>query len=108
MTPSTESEYAPKGLVTLPDVYKPQADTFLLARALKQERLRAGMNVLDVGTGNGILAICAASQGTHVTATDIAWRAVATTSSMPSAPGNMSPCDVGTRSLPYWASVSTW
>jgi release factor glutamine methyltransferase len=37
------------------------------------------MDVLDLGTGNGTLAICAARRGAHVTAVDITWRAVLTT-----------------------------
>ena len=74
-----ESARPPTTLMTPPGVYRPQADTFLLARALCNEGLRAGINVLDLGTGNGTLAICAARQGAYVTAIDIAWRAVLTT-----------------------------
>ncbi|WP_221356081.1 HemK2/MTQ2 family protein methyltransferase [Streptomyces beigongshangae] len=62
-----------------PGVYAPQADTFLLARALYRERPAPGMDVLDLGTGTGTLAICAARKGARVTAVDIAWRAVLTT-----------------------------
>ncbi|WP_151484430.1 HemK2/MTQ2 family protein methyltransferase [Streptomyces albicerus] len=69
----------PATLMTPPGVYAPQADTFLLARALHREALTEGMDVLDLGTGNGTLAICAARGGARVTAVDIAWRAVLTT-----------------------------
>ncbi|MGW1892303.1 HemK2/MTQ2 family protein methyltransferase [Streptomyces sp. NPDC002004] len=65
-------------LATPPGVYTPQADTFFLARALRRERPGPGMDVLDLGTGNGTLAVYAAQQGARVTATDIARRAVVT------------------------------
>ncbi|MEU9187252.1 HemK2/MTQ2 family protein methyltransferase [Streptomyces sp. NPDC048484] len=68
----------PGTLVALPGVYAPQADTFLLARALYCEGPAPGMDVLDLGTGTGTLAICAARKGACVTAVDIAWRAVLT------------------------------
>ncbi|MFJ6438355.1 HemK2/MTQ2 family protein methyltransferase [Streptomyces sp. NPDC091416] len=59
-------------------VYEPQADTSLLARAIRGEGVEAGMDVLDVGTGSGALALLAARSGARVTATDISWRAVLT------------------------------
>jgi len=61
-----------------PGVYAPQADTFLLARALHREGPGPGLDVLELGTGTGTLAICAARKGARVTAVDIAWRAVLT------------------------------
>jgi release factor glutamine methyltransferase len=60
----------------LPGVYAPQADTHLLARALRAEGVGAGMDVLDVGSG--ALALLAARMGARVSATDISWRAVTT------------------------------
>ncbi|TPQ18737.1 HemK2/MTQ2 family protein methyltransferase [Streptomyces sporangiiformans] len=69
----------PTTLLTPLGVYRPQADTFLLAQALCGEQLSTGAEVLDLGTGNGTLAICAARQGARVTAIDISWRAVLTT-----------------------------
>ncbi|MEU5825038.1 HemK2/MTQ2 family protein methyltransferase [Streptomyces sp. NPDC047803] len=65
-------------LWTLPGVYAPQADTLLLARALQAEGLDAGMDVLDVCTGSGALALLAARSGARVCAIDISRRAVLT------------------------------
>ncbi len=60
----------------LPGVYAPQDDTRLLADTLRREGSLAGMNVLDIGTGSGALALCAAHLGARVTALDVARRAV--------------------------------
>ncbi|MEU2133979.1 HemK2/MTQ2 family protein methyltransferase [Streptomyces sp. NPDC018352] len=65
-------------LVTLPGVYPPQGDTWLLMTALEREGIRPGADVLDLGTGSGALALRAAQMGGRVTAVDIARRAVAT------------------------------
>jgi release factor glutamine methyltransferase len=68
----------PGPVLAPPGVYAPQADTHLLARALHREEPAPGTDVLDLGTGTGTLAICAARRGARVTAVDIAWRAVLT------------------------------
>ncbi|WP_179166718.1 HemK2/MTQ2 family protein methyltransferase [Streptomyces sp. CB03238] len=62
-------------------VYAPQEDTELLAQAARSElrtlRAQPGVEVLDVGTGTGALALLAAEcPGARVTAVDISWRAV--------------------------------
>ena len=64
-------------LVTLPGVFRPISDTWLLADALDGEGLRAGARVLDLCSGSGALAIRAARHG-EVTAADVSHRAVAT------------------------------
>jgi release factor glutamine methyltransferase len=64
-------------LVTLPGVFRPISDTWLLADALDDERLRPGARVLDLCSGSGALAIRAARRA-DATAVDVSRRAVAT------------------------------
>lgn len=66
-------------LIALPGVYRPQADTWLLAEALGDEHLGPQDQVLEIGTGTGALALRAAARGARVTATDVSWRAVIST-----------------------------
>ncbi|MFD6288326.1 HemK2/MTQ2 family protein methyltransferase [Streptomyces sp. NPDC060205] len=68
----------PAGLLALPGVYRPQADTHLLATALAAEAVHQATTVLEIGTGTGALALSAASRGAQVTAVDVSRRAVAT------------------------------
>jgi release factor glutamine methyltransferase len=59
-------------------VYAPQTDTRLLRQAIRREGITDGTDVLDLGTGSGMLAVEAARLGGRVTAVDISWRALAT------------------------------
>ncbi|MEU1982881.1 HemK2/MTQ2 family protein methyltransferase [Nocardia sp. NPDC019395] len=65
-------------LVRAPGVYRPQPDTWLLARAMTEAALPPGTRVLDACTGTGALAIHAARTGAAaVTAVDLSRTAVA-------------------------------
>jgi release factor glutamine methyltransferase len=64
-------------LVTLPGVFRPISDTWLLADALERE-LRPGARVLDLCSGSGALAIRAALRGAEAVAVDVSRRAVLT------------------------------
>jgi release factor glutamine methyltransferase len=63
-------------LFTLPGVFHPRPDSWMLARAVRAERLPAGARVLDVCTGSGLLAVTAALEGARATAVDLSRRAV--------------------------------
>jgi release factor glutamine methyltransferase len=67
-------------LVTLPGVFRPISDTWLLADALDREPLPPGARVLDLCSGSGALAIraAAADRTREVVAVDVSRRAVLT------------------------------
>ena len=66
-------------LLTLPGVFRPPSDSWLLADAVRDGDLARDRSVLDVFTGSGVLAIAAAQAGaSDVTASDISRRAVLT------------------------------
>jgi release factor glutamine methyltransferase len=68
---------ASAGIVRLPGVYPPQADTELLISSMIARGVVAGRSVLDVCTGTGAVAVAAARAGaSSVTAVDLSRRAV--------------------------------
>ncbi len=80
---SLPARYPGKGdrvrLITLPGVFKPISDSYMLAEVLRTRTLAPGHRVLDLCTGSGLLALVAALRGVQqVTAVDVSWRALAT------------------------------
>ncbi|MEU4392569.1 HemK2/MTQ2 family protein methyltransferase [Kribbella sp. NPDC023855] len=65
-------------LLTLPGVFAPISDSWMLADAIRQENLGPGSRALDVCTGSGLLAITAATCGAASTAIDVSRRALLT------------------------------
>ncbi len=66
----TEYTYDSLKYTVHPNVYKPAEDTFLLARILEQGQTPG--NILEIGTGCGLLSLIAAKKKrSHVIATDI-------------------------------------
>ncbi len=65
-------------LLTLPGVFSPISDSWMLADAIRQERLGPGSRALDICTGSGVLALTAAECGATTTAIDVSRRALLT------------------------------
>jgi release factor glutamine methyltransferase len=66
-------------IVTLPGVFHPISDTWLLAQTLRDQGFASGSSVLDLCTGSGALAVSAALAGARdVTAVDVSRRSVIT------------------------------
>jgi release factor glutamine methyltransferase len=64
-------------LLTAPGVHRPIGDTWMLAAALRAQRLPPGAALLDLCTGTGALAVWAALRlGAEATAVDVSRRAV--------------------------------
>jgi release factor glutamine methyltransferase len=53
-------------IFTLPGVFQPHSDTWLLAELLREQTLGPRASVLDVCTGSGARAVCAARRGARV------------------------------------------
>ncbi|MFE1594126.1 HemK2/MTQ2 family protein methyltransferase [Nocardia sp. NPDC058705] len=67
-------------VLRVPRVYRPQADTWLLARALHEVPSLRGGRVLDVCAGTGALTLAAAAAGAgSLTAVDLSWSALMST-----------------------------
>jgi release factor glutamine methyltransferase len=65
-------------LLTLPGVFAPISDSWMLADAIRQEAIGPGSQALDVCTGSGVLALTAAQCGATTTAIDVSRRALLT------------------------------
>ncbi|MEV0288681.1 MULTISPECIES: HemK2/MTQ2 family protein methyltransferase [unclassified Kribbella] len=65
-------------LLTLPGVFAPISDSWMLADAIRQEAIGSGSQALDVCTGSGVLALTAAARGATTTAIDVSRRALLT------------------------------
>jgi release factor glutamine methyltransferase len=65
-------------LLTLPGVFAPISDSWMLANAIRQEAIGPGSQALDVCTGSGVLALTAAECGATTTAIDVSRRALLT------------------------------
>ncbi|MEV4267773.1 methyltransferase [Kribbella sp. NPDC049584] len=65
-------------LLTLPGVFAPISDSWMLAEAIRQEPLGPTATALDLCTGSGVLALTAAQCGAATTATDVSRRALLT------------------------------
>lgn len=63
-------------LLPLPGVFQPPSDSYMLADQLRCERLGPGVNVLDLCTGSGHLAVVAALAGASAVAVDVSRRAM--------------------------------
>jgi release factor glutamine methyltransferase len=65
-------------LLTLPGVFAPISDSWMLADAIREEAIGPGSLALDVCTGSGVLALAAAKCGATTAAIDVSRRALLT------------------------------
>jgi release factor glutamine methyltransferase len=64
-------------IFTLPGVFQPHSDSWMLADELREQILPPRAAVLDLCTGSGVVAVCAAQRGAReVHAVDVSRRAV--------------------------------
>jgi release factor glutamine methyltransferase len=63
-------------VITVPGVFQPRSDTWMLVEAVRGESLSAGARVLDLCTGSGAIGVAAALRGAAVTAVDVSRRAM--------------------------------
>jgi len=63
-------------LLSLPGVFQPHSDSWMLAQTLREHAPPPGGTALDLCTGSGVLAVQAALLGARVTAVDVMRRAL--------------------------------
>ncbi len=77
MAIDTPGTYPAMRILTLPGVFRPRSDSWLLAQRLREE-VGPGRRVLDLCTGSGVVALSGAKAGADVTAVDVSRRAALT------------------------------
>ena len=66
-------------IITLPGVFTPRSDTWLLADVMRRAQPPRDADVLELGTGSGAIGVAAAQSGAHsVTVVDVSRRALVT------------------------------
>jgi release factor glutamine methyltransferase len=63
-------------IITVPGVFQPRSDTWMLVRAVGERTLPHGARVLDLCTGSGAIGVAAALRGAAVTTVDVSRRAL--------------------------------
>jgi release factor glutamine methyltransferase len=63
-------------VITVPGVFQPRSDTWMLIGAVNRHPLTHGASVLDLCTGSGAIGVAAALRGAAVTAVDVSRRAL--------------------------------
>jgi release factor glutamine methyltransferase len=63
-------------VVTIPGVFRPRSDTWMLVHAVRRATLPQGARVLDLCTGSGVIGVAAALRGCAVTSVDVSRRAL--------------------------------
>lgn len=66
-------------IITLPGVFTPRSDTWMLANVMRREQPPRDADVLELGTGSGAVGVAAAQSGARsVTVVDVSRRALVT------------------------------
>ena len=63
-------------VITVPGVFEPRSDTWMLIEAVRAELLAPGARMLDLCAGSGVVGVAAALKGADVTAVDVSRRAL--------------------------------
>src|SRR5947199_10820461 len=63
-------------VITVPGVFQPLSDTWMLVATVREHVLPPGARVLDVCTGSGAIGVAAAMRGADVTCVDVSRRAL--------------------------------